>query len=253
MSGPLMETAAPGSLGSMLNFTGRVAAVAGGAGAIGAAICRRLLECGAVVYSLDLPGRRAPDGAVNLECDLADGTAVTEAVARIDKTAGRLDVVVHAAGITRDGRLWKSSAEDWNLVLATNLGSAFHLLHAAVPVMRRTGGSIVLMSSINGERGKVGQTSYAASKAGLNALARTSARELGGFGIRVNAVAPGWIDTPMTADLPEEVRHRAQDEAALGRLGRPDDVACATIFLVSDLSQHITGQVLRVDGGQLIG
>ncbi len=162
--------------------------------------------------------------------------------------------MIHAAGITRDARLHKASAEDWNLVLATNLSSAFHLLHASVPVMRRAGsGAIVLISSINGERGKVGQSSYAASKAGLNALARTAARELGGFGIRVNAIAPGWIDTPMTAQVPAEIRQRALDESPLGRLGEPDDVARAAVFLAGDLGRHITGQVLRVDGGQLIG
>ena len=120
--------------------------------------------------------------------------------------------------------------------------------------MRAAGaGAIVLVSSINGERGKVGQANYAASKAGLIALARTAARELGGFGIRVNVVSPGWIETPMTAGLPEDVRQRAIEETALGRLGAPDDVAAAMVFLVSDLGRHVTGQVLRVDGGQLIG
>jgi 3-oxoacyl-[acyl-carrier protein] reductase len=185
---------------------------------------------------------------------VADGPAVTAALAEIDRAAGRLDIVVHAAGITRDARLWKATAEDWDLVLATNLTSAFHVLHAAVPLMRRTGpGAVVLISSINGERGKVGQSSYAASKAGLNALARTAARELGAFGIRVNAIAPGWINTPMTAAVPEEARQRALAESPLGRLGDPDDVARATMFLVSELGRHVTGQVLRVDGGQLIG
>ncbi len=241
-------------LNALLSLQGRVAAVTGGAGAIGAAICARLRECGATVYCLDQRGHRPPEGTHSLVCDVADPAAVTKAVAHIDSVAGRLDVVVHAAGIARDGRLWKSSSEDWNLVMATNLTSAFHLLHAAVPVMRRSGpGAIVFISSINGERGKVGQTSYAASKAGLNALARTSARELGGFGIRVNVVAPGWVNTPMTAGLPEEVRQRALEESALGRLAEPDDVARATAFLATDLGRHITGQVLRVDGGQLIG
>ena len=189
-----------------------------------------------------------------IACDVSDEAAVAAALAGIDRAAGRLDIVVHAAGITRDARLWKASANDWNLVLSTNLTSAFHLLHAAVPIMRRSGsGSIVLISSINGERGKIGQSSYAASKAGLNALARTAARELGAFGIRVNAVAPGWIDTPMTAGVPADIRQRAQDESPLGRLGEPDDVARAVVFLASALGRHITGQVLRVDGGQLIG
>ena len=238
----------------MLDLHERVAVVSGGAGAIGAAICQRLIGCGAIVYSLDQPGRNPPSGAIPILCDVADEAAVAAAVAEVDKRSGRLDVLVHAAGITRDARLWKARVEDWNLVIATNLTSAFHLLHASVPAMRRTGaGAIVLISSINGERGKVGQSSYAASKAGINALARTAARELGGFGIRVNALAPGWIATPMTESLPADIRQRAVEESALGRLGEPDDVARAVVFLVSDLARHVTGQVLRVDGGQLIG
>ncbi len=242
------------TLESLFDLRGRVAAVSGGAGAIGSAICARLLECGASVYCIDRPGRQPPDGATPVDCDMTDATAVATAVSDIERRAGRLDIVVHAAGISRDGRLWKTTAGDWDLVLATNLGSAFHLLHAVVPVMRRTGaGAVVLISSINGERGKVGLSAYSASKAGLNGLARTAARELGSFGIRVNAIAPGWIDTAMTAGVPAELRQRACAESALGRLGEPDDVARATVFLASDLGRHITGQVLRVDGGQLIG
>jgi len=115
----------------------------------------------------------------------------------------------------------------------------------------RGGGSVVLLSSINGERGKLGQSNYAASKAGLIALGKTAAIELGHFGVRVNCVAPGLIRTPMTESLPPEVLQRAVDETALGRTGSPEDVANAVLFLCSDLSGHITGQVLRVDGGQL--
>jgi len=258
------DTSPGGPIGSFLDLSGRVAVVAGGAGAIGAAICDRLLECGATVFCLDRPGQPAPPLTKPIACDVTDAAAVATALGDADQTAGRLDIVIHAAGITRDARLWKAASDDWNLVLATNLTSAFHLLHAAVPLMRRTcstvvpaggtgGGSIVLISSINGERGKVGQSSYAASKAGLNALARTAARELGVFGIRVNAIAPGWIDTPMTSNVPPEARQRAIDESPLGRVGRPDDVARAALFLASDLGRHVTGQVLRVDGGQLIG
>lgn len=242
------------TLASFLDLKGRVAAVTGGAGAIGSAICSRLIECGAAVYCLDRPGQKAPEGATPIECDMTNAEDVAAAISDIDRRAGWLDVVIHAAGISRDGRLWKATAEDWELVLSTNLTSAFHLLHAAVPVMRRTGtGAIVLISSINGERGKVGLAAYSASKAGLNGLARTAARELGGYGIRVNVIAPGWIETPMTANVPEEVRQRALDESALGHFGDPDDVARATVFLASDLARHITGQILRVDGGQLIG
>ncbi|HYN10874.1 MAG TPA: SDR family NAD(P)-dependent oxidoreductase [Vicinamibacterales bacterium] len=238
----------------LLGLGGSVALVAGGGGAIGGAIAVRLRDAGARVFCLDLPGRDGPAGTTTIACDLTRSEQVADAVTRIGGEAGRLDVVVHAAGITRDARLWKLADEDWNTVIATNLDSAFYLLKCAVPLMRRTGpGSIVLVSSINGQRGKVGLAAYSASKAGLDALARTAARELGGFGIRVNAVAPGWIDTPMTARVPEEIRRRAVEEGVLGRLGEPDEVADAVWFLASRLGRYVTGQVLRVDGGQHMG
>ena len=238
----------------LIRLDGQVAVVAGGAGAIGSAIGVRLAEGGARVYALDLPGRRVPDGVTLVACDLTQAGQVAAAVDRISREAGRVDIVVHAAGITRDARLWKLSDEDWRSLMAVNLDSAFTLVRAATPVLReRSGGAIVLISSINGARGKVGQAAYAASKAGLEAFARTAARELGGFGVRVNVVAPGWIDTPMTAAVPEEFRRRAAEESALGRLGEPDDVARAVLFLATDFGRHVTGQVLRVDGGQLMG
>jgi acetoacetyl-CoA reductase/3-oxoacyl-[acyl-carrier protein] reductase len=237
---------------ALASLSGRVAVVAGGAGAIGSAIGARLVESGARVYSLDRPGRVPPAGVAAIDADITSAEAVAGAIARIDREAGRLDVVVHAAGISRDGRLWKLSPDDWRTVLSTNLDSAFYLLHAAVPVMRRSGsGSIVLVSSINGERGKAGLAPYASSKAGMNALVRTAARELGGFEIRVNAVAPGWIRTPMTSSLPDALHQRAREESALGRIGEADDVARAVVFLATDWSRHVTGQILRVDGGQL--
>jgi acetoacetyl-CoA reductase/3-oxoacyl-[acyl-carrier protein] reductase len=156
--------------------------------------------------------------------------------------------------VVRDAVLWKLDDQAWSDVLRANLDSAFHLLRATVPRMRAAGGgSIVLVSSINGERGKLGQANYAASKAGLIGLARTAARETGRFGVRVNVVSPGMVRTPMTASLPPEVVRAAEAEATLGRIAEPDDVARAVLFLVSDLSRHVTGQVLRVDGGQLIG
>ncbi|MGE0455064.1 MAG: SDR family oxidoreductase [Vicinamibacteria bacterium] len=238
----------------LLSLRGRVALIAGGGGGIGRALGTLLLAAGARVVSLDLDGRPGPPGAVSLACDVTNQEQVEAALGRIVAEQGRLDIVVHAAGVTRDGRLWKLSGDDWRRVMAANLDSAFYLLHAVVPALRAAGGgALVLLSSINGERGKAGQANYAASKAGLNALARTAARELGGFGIRVNAVAPGWVETAMTAALPDELRQKALAETALGRLGSPEDVAGAVLFLCSDLARHVTGQVLRVDGGQLIG
>jgi len=233
---------------------GRVAVVAGGGGALGSAIASRLHDEGARVYCLERPGRPVPSETTLVECDLTQSDQVTAALEQVDRESSRLDILVHAAGVTRDGRVWKLTDDDWTTVLRTNLDSAFFLIRAATPIFRRTGGgSIVLISSINGERAKVGLANYSASKAGLNALGRTAARELGGFEVRVNVVAPGWIETPMTADYPEAVKQRARDEAALGRMGVPDDVARAVLFLASDLARHVTGQVLRVDGGQLIG
>ncbi|MGE5832984.1 MAG: SDR family oxidoreductase [Acidobacteriota bacterium] len=238
----------------LLGLVGSVALVAGGGGAIGGAIAARLRDAGARVFCLDLPDRDGPAGTTTIACDLTERAQVSDAIARLSADAGRLDVVVHAAGVTRDARLWKLSDEDWNTVMATNLGSAFLLLKSAVPLMRRTGpGSIVLVSSINGQRGKVGLAAYWAGKYGLDALARTAARELGGFGIRVNAVAPGWIDTPMTARVSDEIRSRAVEESVLGRLGEPDEVADAVWFLASRLGRYVTGQILRVDGGQHMG
>lgn len=227
---------------------GHRALVAGGSGGIGRAVASLLVDAGAEVWSLDRPGAEPPPRVRSLECDLAD----PDAIARLaEELPDSLRVFVHGAGITRDAVLWKMDREAWREVMAVNLDSAFLLMRAVVPRMRAAGGgSIVLISSINGERGKFGQANYAASKAGLIALGKTAAQELGRFGIRVNSVAPGWIDTDMTRGLPEEYRRRAVQESALGRVGRPEDVASAVLFLCSEASGHITGQVLRVDGGQ---
>jgi acetoacetyl-CoA reductase/3-oxoacyl-[acyl-carrier protein] reductase len=243
-----------GTITDLVALDGQVAVVGGGAGAIGAATASLLAAAGATVICVDRPGRSGPPHTLTSACDLADHKAVRRLIDALVADHGRLDLVVHCAGITRDRLLWKLTDEDWSAVLSVNLDSAFYLLNSAAPMLRRGGGgSIVLVSSINGERGKMGQANYAASKAGLIGLARTAARELGRFGVRVNTVAPGWIDTPLTAPLGEELRRHAVDETVLARIGQPEDVARAVLFLCSDLSRHITGQVLRVDGGQLIG
>ncbi|MCC7033983.1 MAG: SDR family oxidoreductase [Acidobacteria bacterium] len=239
---------------SLLPLQDRGAIVAGGGGGIGRAVCARLLEAGAEVVSIDREGHPPPSGAGEIACDLTHSADVAAAVEAASARIGRIDLLVHCAGVTRDGPLTRLSDDDWRAVLAANLDSAFFLLRSAGPVLRAAGGgAVVLVSSINGERGKAGQANYAASKAGLIALGRTAAREWGRHHIRVNIVSPGWTETAMTATLSDELRQRAQAESALGRLGRPDEVAAAVLFLCSDASRHITGQVLRVDGGQLIG
>lgn len=239
---------------SAFSLQDRGAMVAGGGGGIGRAVCARLLEAGARVVSIDRHGHPPPAGAESIACDLTDSAEVAAAVDTAAAMIGPIGIVVHCAGITRDGPLTRMSDDDWRAVLSANLDSAFYLLRGAGPRLRSSGGgAVVLVSSINGERGKAGQANYAASKAGLVALGRTAAREWGRHHIRVNVVSPGWTETAMTADLPDELRQRALADTALGRLGGPDDVASAVLFLCTDASRHITGQVLRVDGGQLIG
>ncbi|HEU4366017.1 MAG TPA: SDR family NAD(P)-dependent oxidoreductase [Candidatus Krumholzibacteria bacterium] len=240
-------------LALMLSLRGKVALVAGGAGGIGSEIVRLFQEAGATVIVVDRPGATVPDGVTFIPCDLADASAIAALFRILAETGGNLDVLVHAAGVTDDAVLWKMTPDAWSRVMRVNLDSAFHLLHGAVPMLRRAAaGSVILVSSINGGRGKFGQSNYAASKAGLIGLGRTAARELGTFGVRVNMIAPGMIRTAMTEQLGEDVRVRAQDETVLRRLGEPEDVARVALFLASGMSRHVTGQVLRVDGGQLI-
>jgi acetoacetyl-CoA reductase/3-oxoacyl-[acyl-carrier protein] reductase len=221
-----------------ISLAGRVAVVAGAGGGIGASVVRLLGEAGAEVVGVDLPGRSAPGARLMLACDLYD----------------RLDILVHCAGVARDRVFWKLADADWADVMRVNLDSAFYLLRAVTPLLRQAkgGGAVVLVASINGERGKFGQANYSASKAGLIGFGRSAARELGRFDVRVNMVAPGMIRTAMIADLSAEIVEQARAETALGRIGEPEDVARAILFLCSDLSRHVTGQVLRVDGGQLI-
>lgn len=229
----------------------RVAIVTGAASGIGHAIVHELQAHGVRVGGIDVQSASDCDHAEI--ADVGDEAAMREAVARIAETLGPPTLAVHSAGIARDAMHWKLSLDDWNAVLRVNLTGAFLLLRAITPHVREHGsGAFVFVSSINGKRGKLGQSAYAASKAGLVGLAKTAARELGHFGGRVNVVSPGMVETPMTAGLAKEWRDRAAAESVLGRIATPEEVAAVVRFLLSGHARHVTGQDLSVDGGQYI-
>jgi 3-oxoacyl-[acyl-carrier protein] reductase len=183
--------------------------------------------------------------------DLADRAGAETALSEDIAAFGAYYGVVCNAGITRDGVVWKLTGDAWDEVLRVNLKGAFAYCHAAAPVFRaQRSGRVVTIASINGLRGKFGQANYAASKAGLVALTKTLARELGSAGATVNCVAPGMVETELVATLPPEIRQKAEHESALGRIANPDDVASVVTFLCSARARHITGAVIKVDGGQ---
>jgi|SRR5579872_4046986 len=230
----------------------KVAIISGGSGAIGSAILDAFEQTGVRAISLDLsrPGEKRRW----IKCDIREENSVASAVESVYKTERRIDFVVHAAGISRDSVLWKMTVEDWDSVQAVNLRGAFLLLRHSIPLLRRgSGGRIVLIGSINGSRGKFGTSAYSASKAGLIGLTKSVAREVGHFGVLVNVVEPGWVRTPLTEVVPQSVKDAALAESLLGSLLEPADVAATVLFLCGPGATRITGQILRVDGGQYLG
>lgn len=243
----------------MPDLDGKVALVTGGTRGIGLATARVLAEAGATVVLTGRDEAKAKEAAASagaaagLALDVTDAKAVAALVRGVAKEHGKLDIVVANAGIMEDALLGMIREELVDTTLSTNVAGTIHTVQAAArAMMRKKTGAIVVLASIVGEYGSAGQTVYAASKAAVANIARSAAKELGRSGIRVNAVAPGVIETELTAGLSEDARESNIGSTPLGRLGKPEDVANAIKFLVSDDAAFITGQVLGIDGGLVL-
>ncbi len=243
-----------------MKLEGKVALVTGGAQGIGRAIALALVREGAKVAISDVNLARAQETGREIEAQGREALAVggnvanaQEAEAMVQKTAekfGRVDILVNNAGITRDQVLLRMKEEDWDSVLSVNLKGIFNCTKAALrPLLKQKGGKIINIASVTGQMGNAGQANYAASKAGVIGFTKSIAREYASRNIQVNAVAPGFIDTAMTQAIPQKGREFLIQQIPMGRLGTPEDVAEAVIFLASPAADYITGQVLAVNGG----
>lgn len=242
---------------------GRTALITGAARGIGKAIALKFASEGANIAFTDLfideeHGGLATEreiAALGVKCkgyasNAADFAQTEEVVRAVKEEFGSIDILVNNAGITKDGLMLRMTEQQWDAVIAVNLKSSFNFIHACVPVMmRQRSGSIINMASVVGVHGNAGQANYAASKAGMIALAKSVAQEMGPKGIRANAIAPGFIDTAMTQALSDEIRKEWESKIPLRRGGRVEDIANVATFLASDLSSYVSGQVIQVDGG----
>ena len=242
-------------------LTGKTALITGAARGIGKAIALRFAGEGANIAFTDLAidenGLKTQEeiAAKGVKCkgyasNAANFAETAQVVDQVKKDFGSIDILVNNAGITKDGLMLRMTEQQWDAVIAVNLKSAFNFIHAVTPIMmRQKAGSIINMASVVGVHGNAGQCNYAASKAGLIALAKSIAQEMGSRGIRANAIAPGFIETAMTAALPDEIRQEWVKKIPLRRGGQVEDIANVATFLASDLSSYVTGQVIQVDGG----
>lgn len=242
-------------------LTGKTALVTGAARGIGKAIALKFAAEGANIAFTDLviddngKATEAEITALGVKCkgyasNAANFEETATLVAAVKEEFGSIDILVNNAGITKDGLMMRMTEAQWDAVIAVNLKSAFNFIHACTPIMmRQKSGSIINMASVVGVHGNAGQSNYAASKAGMIALAKSVAQELGSRGIRANAIAPGFIETAMTEALPADVRAEWMKNIPLRRGGQPEDVANTALYLASDLSSYVSGQVIQVDGG----
>ena len=242
-------------------LTGKTALVTGAARGIGKAIALKFAQEGANIAFTDLvidengKATEAEIAALGVKAkgyasNAADFSQSEEVVKLVKEDFGSVDILVNNAGITKDGLMLRMTEQQWDAVIGVNLKSAFNFIHAVIPVMmRQRGGSIINMASVVGVHGNAGQANYAASKAGMIALAKSVAQEMGPKGIRANAIAPGFIDTAMTQELSDEVRKEWMNQIPLRRGGTVEDVANCALYLASDLSSYVSGQVIQVDGG----
>lgn len=244
---------------------GKTALVTGATRGIGKAIALKFASEGANIaftgrgeteqQKATMEATRQEVEALGVKCVAYSGNAsdfaqTEEIVKSIKEEFGTIDILVNNAGITKDGLLLRMTEEQWDAVINVNLKSAFNFIHACVPfMMRQRGGSIINMSSVVGVHGNAGQANYAASKAGLIALAKSLAQEMGPKGIRANVLAPGFIETDMTSALSDEIREEWKKKIPLRRAGQVEDIANAALYLASNLSSYVTGQVIQVDGG----
>ena len=247
----------------MFDLNNKVAIITGASQGIGRTIALVFAKSGANVICIarseskikelcleitDQGGQASP-----IACDVGDGDAFANAIKSVTNEYGKLDILINNAGITRDALLMRMNDTQWDEVLNTNLKGAFHGMKSAIrPMMKNKYGRIINITSIVGLTGNPGQANYAASKAGLIGMTQSIAKEVGTRGITVNCIAPGWIDTEMTVDLPEDSKKDLLDRIPIGKIGTPEDIAHAAVFLASDEASYITGQTITVDGGRVI-